>query len=94
MLLLHKTLPIRIGLHMWTFKRHITGTHNFFAQTQHAAKKLGLDFVLTTTSHQSYYQTYSQSKFFFGVFTVTTMYYSVPFYLSSEKCICKGNTVF
>ena len=39
----------------------VSRAHSFFAQTQYVAKEVGTDFVLTTTSRQSY-QIYSQSK--------------------------------
>jgi hypothetical protein len=59
-----------MGHHGCPFKSGISGTHNVSAQTQHVAKEVGIDFVLTTTSHQSY-QIYSQSKLLFVAFGAT-----------------------
>lgn len=51
-----------------------------FAQTRHVAKELGLDFVLATTSHQSYYQTFPEQVLLGGFHC----YYYVPPPLEAE----------
>ncbi|WVZ61696.1 hypothetical protein U9M48_011528 [Paspalum notatum var. saurae] len=55
--------------HSLAFQSCTPKSLDFVAQTQHVAEKVGINFVVTTTSRQSYH-TYSQSKFFSGGFIV------------------------